>query len=81
MQTLQIKVTDNALETVIFLLKNLKKGIISDISIINKKTDPLIANNRFDPRDYFNVMDEKKDDIDQYLINSRKEWSKNGDKK
>ncbi len=80
MQTLQIKVKDNALDMVMMLLKNLKKGMVEDVSIINNNAEK-IMNTEFSPRDFFHVMNESKDEVDHYLSCSRKEWDKTIDKK
>ena len=82
MQTIEIKVNDDGLNLVVMLLKNLKKGIVKDISVISTgKTDESSTKERFEPKRFFNVMDSSKNEIDEYLLNVRNDWDNGLDEK
>lgn len=66
MQTIQFTVNDNYLQIVVSILKNLKQGIIKDLSIMNNDSNKP-NNKRMDNSDMF--FDKFQIDMSDYTFN------------
>ena len=67
MQTVQFTVNDNYLQIVVSILKNLKQGMIRDLSIINNENQYSNCRNKVDNTDMF--FDKFQIDMSSYKFN------------
>ena len=71
MQRVQLDISNDILDKVMFLLENLPKSKVK-LKIMNNIFTP--SKSSFEPRKYFGKVNSSKAEIDSYLKESRNEW-------
>lgn len=70
MQRIQLDISSDILDKVMFFLENLPKNKVK----FDFEDNNFNYENSFNPRDFFGVANSSKDEIDNYLDENRNEW-------
>ncbi|HHH19955.1 MAG TPA: hypothetical protein ENK86_05560 [Campylobacterales bacterium] len=71
MQTVQLNISSDILDKVMFFLENLPKNKVQ-FTLGNSVIIP--SENGFNPRDFFGVAQSSKAEIDAYLMENQNDW-------